>query len=55
MEGGLAHAELRSDSAIHGKSTEGFSMATYAAVEPRSCRIAAMTVREGRKGGGAQA
>jgi len=35
MEGGLAHAELRSDSAIHEKSTEGFSMATYAAVEGR--------------------
>ena len=25
----------------------------YAAVEPRSCRMAAMTVREGRKGGDA--
>jgi hypothetical protein len=32
-EGGLAHAELRSDSAIQKKSTEGFFEATYAGLE----------------------
>ena len=33
MEGGLAHAELRSDSAILKKSMEGFFLATYAGLE----------------------
>ena len=46
MEGDLAHADLRSDSAIIKKSMEGFFNATYAGLEGRGTRCRRQWRRE---------